>query len=78
MTYTLEYKLVDSFFWKKIKNIKADLIANDIPGNPRVLILDDETRVEIPREKMMFRFSAKRFVVIKQQMEKESGQKINV
>jgi len=56
--------------------VKGDLIANDVTFKPRVLILHDETRIEIPTDGTLFKFSKDRFLVIKQNMEKESGQKI--
>lgn len=77
MTYIVEYKKVNSLFWRKIKGVKADFSAPDLSDKPRVFILENETRIEIPTKGVMFRFSSERFLVIKQQMEKESGQRLN-
>lgn len=74
MTYTVKYKHKFSLFWKKIKRVKGDFIAKDIPSAPRVLILEDERRIEIPTDGYLFKFPAERFHVIKKQMEKEAGQ----
>jgi hypothetical protein len=78
MTYTVSYKKLDSFFWRDVKKVKGDFIATDVDAKPRVLILEDETRLEIPTKDVVFKFSKERFIVIKQNMEKESGQQINV
>lgn len=76
MTYKVYYKLKGQWFWRKVSKVKGDLIANDVTFKPRVLILHDETRIEIPTDGTLFKFSKDRFLVIKQNMEKESGQKI--
>jgi len=76
MIYTVKYKQVGAFFWKTIKKVKGDHVANDLPTRPRVLILDDESRIEIPTTNMMWEFSHERFILIKKQMESEAGQTI--
>jgi len=79
MTYTVKYRRKGRFFWTSIKRVKADLIANDVVGNPRVFILDDETRIEVPTgDGLEIKFSGERFLVIKQNMEKTAGQTIPV
>ena len=78
MTYTVKYKKKFDIFWSKIKKVKGDLIINEYNYPVRVLILEDETRIEIPLFETIFQFSKERFIVIKQNMEKESGQKLNV
>ena len=78
MTYTVKYKLFGQKYFRKVKYVKGDLIAQDVSGNPRILILDDETRLEIPTNGTIFEFSKERFLVIKQNMEKESGQTIAI
>jgi len=77
MVYTVKYKLKNQS-WKKIKNVKGDLIVQDLPNPTRVLILDDETRIEIPYNNTVFVFSKERFIAIKQSAERETGQKINI
>ena len=78
LTYTVKYKKIGCLFFKKIKNVKGDFIATDVPGGHRVLILENETRIEIPTNGMIFLFSNERFLMIKQQMEQEVGQKIPI
>ena len=70
MTYTVKYKLQGSWFWRTIKGVKADHVSSDQPC--RVFILDDESRVEFPFG-TAFMYSNGRFLVIKQNMENESG-----
>lgn len=76
MTYTCKFKLKDSFFWKTYKKVRGDFVATDLPVPVRVLILEDESRVEIPMADTIFVFCSKRFLTIKQKMEQEAGQKI--
>lgn len=76
LTYTVKYKKVGWFFSRKIKKVKGDFIATDVSGGPRVLILENETRIEVPTINMIFEFSNERYMVIKQRMEQEAGQKI--
>ena len=78
MLYSVKYKGLKDFLWKTVKNVKGDFIASDLPGNPRVLVLDNEARIEIPVTGMMFMFSQERFMLIKSNMDKEAGQKIPV
>jgi hypothetical protein len=66
----------NQLFFRTLKKVKADFIGNDMPTPVRVLILEDESRVEIPTDGTVFVFDTNRFVHIKQQMEKEAGQKI--
>ena len=75
--YEVSYKKVDSHIWNNIKKVKGDLIISELP-NTRILILEDETRIEIPLTDMMFKFSKERFYRIKENMENESGQNIKV
>lgn len=74
-TYSVKYRRKGQRFWKRIENVKGDLLATDLPGKPRVFILDDETRIEVPSiGGLEIIFSKERFLVIKKNMEKESGQ----
>lgn len=60
--------------------VKADLAYETKSGVPlpvRVLILEDETRVEIPMT-WLIEFSPDRFRSIHNKMEKDAGQKIPV
>ena len=74
MKYTVQYKLKGSWFWKTIKTVKGDFIATDLGVPMRVLILEDETRLEIPIEGTQFQFCPHRFLAVKQKMESETGQ----
>lgn len=76
MNYEVSYKRVNGWFWKKIKKVKGDFIAQDLPTKPRVLVLEDEQRMEIPTDGIIFKFSVGRFIMIKQQMETEAGQQL--
>lgn len=75
MTYEVKYKLKDSWFFKSIKNVKGDLVSPDI-SNLRIFICDNEDRFEVPIEGTVFWFSKDRFLLIKRNMEKESGVKL--
>jgi hypothetical protein len=78
MNYQVKFKLKNSFFWKTIKNVKGDLVATDLGAPTRVLILDDESRLEIPLEGTQFIFCPKRFLAIKKRMEQEAGQPLPI
>lgn len=72
--YNAKYK--KKFFWHKIKRIKGDgLLENRLS---RYFILEDETRIEIPCQNVIFKFSKERFYGIKERMENESGQDMNI
>ena len=74
ITYIVKYK--KRFLWHKIKGIKGDgLIEN---GLSRFFILEDETRIEIPCQNMIFKFSKERFYTIKERMEVEANQEIKI
>jgi hypothetical protein len=76
MNYSVRYRLRGQWFFRSIKGIKGDLVAQDIPVATRVLIMDDESRIEIPIDGTVFRFAKERFLVIKKNMEREAGQSI--
>jgi len=78
VTYTVKYKKVGGLLSTTVKNVKGDFVANDVPGNPRVLILNDESRFEVPTPNMVFEFSKDRFILIKQRMEDEAGQQLPI
>ena len=73
VTYSVKYRKVGSLFYRKVKKVKGDFIAADVEGKPRVLILENEARIEIPTVDMVFEFSFERFLLIKQRMESEIG-----
>ena len=74
--YTVKYKLKNQLFWRTIKNVKGDLVAKDIPVFTKIFIKNTEEQILIPLNGTLFQFSKERFFAIKQNMEKESGQKI--
>lgn len=78
MLYTVKYKLKNHWFWKTVKKVKGDFIGQDVTGHPRIIIKENEERLEIPCNETQFWFSLERFLVIKQNMENESGQDIRV
>jgi len=80
MIYTVKYKTKGDFFWKTVKRVKGDFCGSEADGlaGIRVLILEDETRMEIPLSSTVFKFSSERFLLIRQNMEKEAGQKLPV
>jgi hypothetical protein len=75
MKYTVKYKHRSHWFWRTVKNVKADAVVTDLGPKPvRVLVLENEGRVEIPLEDTEFRFSHERFMVIKKNAEREARQ----
>lgn len=60
-------------------------VVGDLPGKPdegmggvRVLILDDNTRVEVPGSQYLITFSPERFKILHQNMQQQAGQAIPV
>lgn len=78
MTYTVKTKKRGSLFWKTHKRVKGDFIFKEHDHVARVLIFEDESRMELPLDGMTFWFCSKRFVSIKQAMEKEARQVLPV
>ena len=74
ITYNVKYK--KKFFWKTIKKCKGDGLLEN--GIARYFILENETRMEIPCQNMIFKFSKERFYVIKDRMSQEAGQEIKI
>lgn len=77
MKYTARYKGHGKWFWKTYKNVVGDFLPQDLPGF-RVLILEDESRVELPMAGALIEWSRERFLTIKKNMEREAGQIIPV
>ena len=71
-TYTVKIKKFG--FSKKLKNVKGDGITET--GTHRYFVLIDDTRIEVPVWKTTFIFSPERFLVVRANMEKESGQAV--
>jgi hypothetical protein len=76
MTYTVKYKRFNQWFWRTIKDVKGDSLEETM--QMRVFILKDETRIEIPFQGTSFEFSNERFIVIQQNMKKETGVAVDV
>lgn len=72
MTYTVKYRRIGAKQWVTLKRIKGDGIIDDARTH-RFFVADDETRYEVPMADMEFVFSGQRFLVIKQNMESQSG-----
>ena len=86
-TYSVKYKKNNSLFWKTLKKVKGDGFLSDtiktLNGvqifqtfNVRYFIMEDEERIEIPTTNYTFRFCKKRYELIKERMEIESGGKL--
>jgi len=60
--YTVSYKSISGLFWHKIRNVVADSIQDGFPF--RVLIQQDETRIELPLG-IPVMFSKERSAIIK-------------
>ena len=80
-SYTVKYKLVGDFFWKKLKDVVADdtMFRANTGGDrkqfplqdtlpTRVLFLRDGTRVELPIGACIIEFSSERAEVIEAAM----------
>lgn len=73
MNYQVRYKSKNSLFWKVIKNVKGDGIMTDANYQMRYFILSDESRIEVPMIDMIFEFSKERYMIIKENINKEIG-----
>ncbi len=78
MTYTVKFKTEKNWFWRTLNKVKGDGIMSDSPVATRFFILEDESRIEIPVAGTIFNFSGERFLMIKQNMEREANQDIKV
>lgn len=78
MTYTVKYRKLGAFLWKTIKKVKGDSVGNpqEFAASVRILILEDDSRVELPLDKLEFKFSPDRHKLIMKNMEAQSGQKL--
>ena len=79
MLYTVKYRKVGSFFWTTVKKVKGDSVGNrEEFGYPvRVLILENDRRLEISANDTEFLFSEDRHKLILSNMEKNSGQRLS-
>ena len=71
MKYSCKYKHKSQWFWRNLKNIKADGIINET--RTRFFITDNEERIEVSMTDTIFHFSRERFLVIQQSMIKENN-----
>lgn len=81
MTYTVKYKLINQWFFRKLKKVTGDAVfdrrgdVNNLISVPPTMFfeLENMNRIEVPIVGTIFKFSKERFMVIKKNMEKESG-----
>jgi hypothetical protein len=85
MFYEVSYKKPGAMFWKRIKNVEGDLLlADDRPDGSnqplpvRVLILADKTRIELPMNGVIIKFSPQRFYDSVKRAESETGVSLKV
>ena len=77
ITYEVQYRYVGLFRkWQKINNVKGDGLVEN--GTSRFFILDDESRIEIPVQCHIFKFSKERFYCVKERLDEEAGQSIQL
>ena len=79
MSYNLKYKKSGAIFWKILKGVKGDGFIDESSNgrssnSARFFILLDESRVEIPSEDHIFKFSKERHFLILDQVKKDTGQ----
>lgn len=67
ITYTVKYKHRLRLFWRTIRNVTADGVADGMPH--RYFVRDDGSRVEIPFMHCRFKFGKERDQIIREQME---------
>ena len=66
--------------WKKYKKVKGDTMLEAKNGQQfavRIIIFEDETRMEIPFSRII-KFGPNRHLFIQKQMSQEAGQQINM
>lgn len=80
ITYTVYYKKKDQILFRKIKNVTGDgrLLPPEWPFPVRLVELEDKTRIEIPMEGTVFKFSKERFFSIKDATDQEARQNIQI
>lgn len=77
--YTVKYKKTNAWFWKTLKRVKGDgAMQQEVGAAYRWFIMENDERLEIPMDDMIFLFSNDRFLNIKENMEKQAGQTIPV
>ena len=76
VTYIVKYRRLGFFSrWRKLKNVKGDGLVEN--GVSRYFILENETRIEMPIG-LIFQFGKERFYVIKERIEEEAGQAVQL
>lgn len=77
-------------FWHRLRKVRGDSIIWLSARDPakcqmpqremavRIIELEDRTRIEIPVEGIIVKYSKERFFVIKEKAEQEAGQKIPI
>lgn len=74
--YKVYYKQTGNLFFKKILRCKGDGLVEN--GISRFFITEDETRIEIPCQSTIFKFSKERWFSVKERMEVEANQEIKI
>ena len=92
--YTVKYRATRfPSRWRKLKRVKGDgfvkenivigdedeeKIIDRIILNIRFFILENDMRIEIPTDKTIFKFGKERFYLIKERMEEEARQPLQL
>ena len=80
MTYDVSYRSPNDRKWTTVANVNGDAIMDDGKCQQfpvRVLILEDETRIEIPMS-WAIRYGRGRFELIRDRMSQEAGQEVRL
>jgi hypothetical protein len=80
MIYSVKLTPFDGETSITYKKVKGDFVGQASEGlaGLRILILEDNSRVEYPIDRYVAQFSKERFEVLRQNMEKEAGQKLPI
>ena len=73
MIYSGKYKAPGQLFWRKIQDVKGDVIENGV----RVIIFTDESQLHLPIDAMV-KWDRNRFLFIKKRMNDEAGQELRI
>jgi len=77
INYQVKYRINRLFArWKRLKRVKGDGLLEN--GLARFFILENEVRIEIPVHNTIFKFSKERFYSVKDRMEDEIKQPIQL
>jgi len=71
--YTVHYKRVGWFGWRKIKNVVGDGYVVGVPCATRYFALTDGTRLEFPAMGFIFTFSPKRMELVERNLKENKA-----